>query len=36
MVAFVSQSVEVAGLRPELAALMGLPGRRPDLVMRFG
>jgi hypothetical protein len=35
-VAFLNQPVEVAGLRPELAALAGLPGRRPDLVMRFG
>jgi len=34
--AFVNQPVEVAGLRPELAALIGMPGRRPDLVMRFG
>jgi hypothetical protein len=34
--AFVNQPVEVAGLRPELASLVGLPGRRPDLVMRFG
>jgi nitroreductase len=35
-VAFVNQPVEVASLRPELAALVGMPGRRPDLVMRFG
>ncbi len=34
--AFINQPVEVAGLRPELSALAGLPGRRPDLVMRFG
>lgn len=34
--AFINQPVEVAGLRPELANLVGLPGRRPDLVMRFG
>jgi nitroreductase len=34
--AFVNQPVEVAALRPELAALIGMPGRRPDLVMRFG
>jgi nitroreductase len=34
--AFINQPVEVASLRPELAALVGLPGRRPDLVMRFG
>ncbi len=35
-VAFVNQPVEVASLRPELAALVGMPGRRPDIVMRFG
>ncbi len=34
--AFVNQPVEVADLRPDLAALVGLPGRRPDIVMRFG
>ena len=34
--AFVNQTVEVARLRPELAKLAGMPGRRPDLVMRFG
>ncbi|MGL5138068.1 MAG: Acg family FMN-binding oxidoreductase, partial [Beijerinckiaceae bacterium] len=34
--AFINQPVEVAGLRPELAALVGLPGRRPDIVLRFG
>jgi len=34
--AFVNQPVEVARLRPELAALVGMPGRRPDVVMRFG
>jgi hypothetical protein len=34
--AFLNQPVEVARLRPELAALVGLPGRRPDIVMRFG
>ncbi len=34
--AFVNQPVEVAALRPELAALAGEPGRRPDLVMRLG
>jgi hypothetical protein len=34
--AFLNQPVEVPGLRPELAALIGLPGRRPDIVMRFG
>ena len=34
--AFINQPVEVASLRPELAALIGRPGYRPDLVMRFG
>lgn len=34
--AFLNQAVEVAALRPELAALLGMPGHRPDLVMRFG
>jgi nitroreductase len=33
---FVNQPVEVAGLRPELAALVGLQGQRADIVMRFG
>ncbi len=34
--AFINQPVEVASLRPELAALVGHAGRRPDIVMRFG
>jgi len=34
--AFINQPVEVARLRPELAKLVGMPGRRPDIVMRFG
>jgi len=34
--AYINQPVEVAALRPELAALIGMPGRRPDLVIRFG
>jgi nitroreductase len=34
--AFINQPVEVTRLRSELAALIGLPGRRPDIVMRFG
>jgi nitroreductase len=34
--AFVNQPVEVANLRPELASLLGMPGRRPDILMRFG
>lgn len=33
---FLNQPVEVASLRAELASLAGLPGRRPDLVLRFG
>lgn len=34
--AFINQPVEVPSLRPDLAGLIGLPGRRPDIVMRFG
>lgn len=34
--AYLNQPVEVANLRPDLASLIGMPGRRPDLVMRFG
>ncbi|PZO02205.1 MAG: Tat pathway signal protein, partial [Alphaproteobacteria bacterium] len=34
--AYTNQPVEVGSLRPELASLIGLTGRRPDLVMRFG
>ena len=34
--AFVNQPVEVSLLRPQLASLLGVLGRRPDLVMRFG
>lgn len=34
--AFINQPVEVASLRPDLAKLVGMPGLRPDLVMRFG
>lgn len=34
--AFLNQPVEVPAFRTDLAALAGLPGRRPDLVMRFG
>jgi hypothetical protein len=33
---FVNQPIEVSALRPQLAGLLGMPGRRPDLVMRFG
>ena len=31
---FLNQAVEVPGLRADLASLVGLPGRRPDIVMR--
>ncbi|HXH14682.1 MAG TPA: Tat pathway signal protein [Sphingomonas sp.] len=34
--AFINQPVEVASLRPDLAALIDARGRRPDIVMRFG
>lgn len=34
--AFVNQPVEVARLRPELAALIGERGMRSDIIMRFG
>jgi len=34
--AHINQPVEVPGLRADLAALVGLRGRRPDIVMRFG
>jgi nitroreductase len=34
--AFINQPVEVARFRPELAKLVGMSGRRPDIVMRFG
>ena len=34
--AHLNQPIEVAALRPELATLLGLPGQRPDLVLRFG
>ena len=34
--AFLNQPVEVARFRPELAALLGIGERRPDLVVRFG
>lgn len=35
-VAFMNQPIEVARFRPELAKLIGMPGRRPDIIMRFG
>jgi Nitroreductase family len=34
--AFVNQPVEVATLRAQFAAFLGLGARRPDLVLRFG
>lgn len=34
--AHINQPVEVAALRPEFSNWMGLGGRRPDLVIRFG
>ena len=34
--AFMNQPIEVEKFRPDLAALVGMPGRRPDIVMRFG
>jgi hypothetical protein len=34
--AFLNQPVEVASLREDLASVAGMPGRRPDIVMRFG
>jgi hypothetical protein len=33
---FINQPVEVAALRPQFAASLGLGARRPDIVMRFG
>lgn len=34
--AFLNQPVEVPALRPQFAAFLGVGGRRPDLVVRFG
>jgi len=34
--AMLNQPVEVAALRPQFAAALGLDGLRPDLVLRFG
>lgn len=34
--AFLNQPVERAEFRPQLANVLGIPGRRPDLVVRFG
>lgn len=34
--AFINQAVEVPAVREKLAAELGMPGRRPDLILRFG
>ncbi|WMT73385.1 Acg family FMN-binding oxidoreductase [Bradyrhizobium sp. Ash2021] len=34
--AFINQPVEVAAVRGQFATYLGIDGRRPDLVMRFG
>jgi hypothetical protein len=34
--AFINQAVEVPSVREKLAVEMGMPGRRPDLIVRFG
>ena len=34
--AFINQPLEVAKLRPQIAALFGMGDRRPDLMVRFG
>jgi hypothetical protein len=34
--AFINQPFEVADLRAQFASYLGLGGRRPDVVMRFG
>ncbi len=34
--AFINQPVEVPALRQQFASLLGIGGRRPDLVVRFG
>lgn len=34
--AFINQPVEVATLRTQFASFLGIGGRRPDIVMRFG
>jgi hypothetical protein len=34
--AFINQAVEVPTVREKLAAELGIPGRRPDLILRFG
>lgn len=34
--AYINQPTEVSKLRPDLAALVGMPGQRPNIIMRFG
>ncbi|MBX9778030.1 MAG: Tat pathway signal protein [Xanthobacteraceae bacterium] len=34
--AFLNQPAEVASLRPQIAAYLGIADRRPDLIVRFG
>ena len=34
--AFLNQPVEVASHRPDFATAIGVPGKRPDLLVRFG
>jgi Nitroreductase family len=34
--AHLNQPIEVAALRPQFASLLGIAGKRPDLVIRFG
>jgi len=34
--AFINQPVEVPNLRDELSSHLGLGGRRPDIIVRFG
>jgi hypothetical protein len=34
--AFINQPVEVSHLHSDLASIAGMPGRRPDILMRFG
>jgi hypothetical protein len=34
--AFINQPVEVPAMRGQFATYLGIGGRRPDLVMRFG
>jgi hypothetical protein len=34
--AHLNMPVEVASIRPEFASWLGIPGKRPDLVIRFG